>query len=292
MCRSQIAVAEALGGMPATRQAFAAGEVSASKVKVLAQAQALCPEQFAQDEASLVARVAAASAQQVPQLLAEWKKNTDPDKAETEVERLHRLRALHLSKDWSGMLRLHGLLDPESGLVVSHTLEALTDPANLDPNDSRTPAQARADALVEVCRHYPQGGRGSRRPSRILVTIPWNTLQDGQGIVDTEAGPISAETARRLCCDATITRVLLDPDSVPVEMGRATRVIPDHIRRLLELRDQGCTHPGCHTPAHWCEAHHILHWAEGGSTDLANLRLLCRKHHRTAHNHQPYPKRE
>ena len=74
-------------------------------------------------------------------------------------------------------------------------------------------------------------------------------------------------------------------------MGRATRVIPDRLRRLLELRDRGCTHPGCQIPARWCDAHHITHWADGGTTDSANLRLLCRRHHTDAHNHQPYPLR-
>jgi hypothetical protein len=126
----------------------------------------------------------------------------------------------------------------------------------------------------------------------VLVTIPWNTLQSGKGLVDTEAGPIGGNTVRRLACDATISRVLLDPQSVPVEMGRATRVIPQRLRRLLEQRDQGCTHPGCHIPARWCDAHHIQHWAEGGKTEISNLRLLCRVHHTDTHNHQPYPQRE
>jgi hypothetical protein len=203
------------------------------------------------------------------------------------------MRALHLSKDWSGMLRLHGLLDPESGLIVGHALEALTDPANLDPADTRTPAQARADALVEVCQRFLQGGgKGKKRPTGVLVTISWDTLSAGQGIVDTEAGPIGGNTARRLCCDATVSRVLLDPESVPIEMGRATRVMPDRLRRLLELRDQRCTYPGCHIPARWCDAHHILHWAEGGATDLTNLQLLCSRHHTHAHQDDRHPRRD
>ena len=293
ICRSQVAVASALEEMPATREAFAAGVVSESRVKVLAQAQALCPDQFAQDEKQLVARVAAASSQQVPRVLAEWKRQADPQAAEGETERLRGLRGLHLSEDWSGMLALHGLLDPDSGLVVRHALEALTDPANLDAADSRTPAQTRADALVEVCQRFLQGGsNGSRHPPRVLVTIPWNTLQQGNGLVDTEAGPIGGNTVRRLACDATISRVLIDPQSVPVEMGRATRVISDRLRQALELRDQGCTHPGCHIPARWCDAHHIQHWAEGGKTEISNLQLLCRPHHRDAHSRQPYPQRK
>jgi hypothetical protein len=290
--RSQVAVAEALKQMPETKKAFAAGEVSESRVKVLAQAQTLDPEQFARDEAALVAEVTAASSQHVPKVLATWKRNTDPQAAEEEAERLHRMRVLHVSPHWSGMVHLNGDLDPASGLVVLEALRSLSEPANLDPNDTRTPAQARADALVEICQRFLQGGgTGKKRPTGVLVTIPWNTLAEGKGIVDTGAGPIGGNTGRRLTCDATISRVLLEPESVPIELGRATRVIPDRLRRLLELRDGHCTHPGCHVSARFCEAHHITHWADGGPTDLSNLRLLCGHHHSDAHDTRFYPLR-
>ncbi len=292
-CRSKVAVAAALEEMPATREAFAAGEVSETRVRLLAQALALAPEQFAQSETALLAEVTAAPARQVPKVLAKWKRTADPQAAEAEAERLRALRALHLSEDWSGMLRLSGLLDPESGLIVLEALRSLAEPANLDPADTRSPAQARADALVDVCRHYSRADeKGRRRPAQVLVTIPWNTLQSGKGIVDTEAGPITGPTARRLTCDCTVRRVLLDPDSVPIEMGRATRIIPPALRKTLELRDQHCTHPGCDRPARWCKAHHIQHWAEGGKTDLANLQLLCTRHHTLAHQDDWHPKRE
>ena len=293
VCRSQIAVAEALEEMPETRAAFAAGVVSESRVRLLAQAQALAPEQFAQDEASLLAQVAAAPSKRAPQVLAEWKRQTDPVGAEAEAERLFGLRTLQISPAWSGMVHLSGDLDPESGLTVMAALRALAEPAALDPDDPRTPAQRRADALTEICRRYLHGdGSGSRRRPQVLVTIPWNTLQAGTGVVDTEAGPLSARSARRLTCDATVSRVLLDPESVPIEFGRATRVAPESLRRLLEARDQGCTHPGCDMPARWCDAHHLRHWADGGTTDPANLQLLCSRHHTAAHEQDSYHRRE
>jgi hypothetical protein len=276
--RSQVAVAEALAQMPETKKAFSAGEVSQSRVKLLAQAQALAPEQFAQQEAALVAQVAAASSQQAPKVLAEWKDTTGPEAAEAEVQRLRGMRALHLSKGWSGMIHLSGDLDPEGGLVVLEALRPLSEGAALDPSDTRTPAQARADALVEICRRYLHADeKGKRRPARVLVTIPWDTLHDGKGILDTAAGPTSAGMARRLTCDATISRVLLDPESVPIDMGRATRVVPAPLRRLLELRDEGCTHPGCQMPARWCDAHHQQHWADGGKTELSKVARCCLK---------------
>jgi hypothetical protein len=288
-CRSRVAVAEALEQMPETREAFAAGDLPESRVKVLAQAQALAPEQFARDEASLVAQVASVPSQQVPKVLAQWKRDTDPVSAEAEAESLYRMRALHLSKNWADMVHLSGDLDPAGGLLVLQALACLSDPAH---QDTRTPAQRQADALVEVCRRFLQGDQGKRRPARVLVSIPWNMLQEGKGVADTACGPIGARTARRLTCDATISRVLLDPESIPMELGRATRVIPDRLRALLELRDQGCTWPGCGRPASWCDAHHLTHWADGGNTDLANLQLLCSHHHTLTHEGEWHPRRE
>ena len=291
VCRSQVAVAEALEVMPETRAAFAAGLLPESRVRVLAQAQALAPEQFARDEARLVAEAASVPSTKVPEVMAVWKRQADLPAAQAEAERLHALRVLHLSPDWSGMVRLSGLLDPEGGGVVLAAIRGLAEPAALDPEDTRTPAQRQADALTEISRRYLDGqpGGGSSRP-HVQVTIPWEALQTGTGLVDTEAGPISAETVRRLACDATISRIIVDHDGMPLAAGEARRTIPPALRRALELRDKGCTHPGCDVPARWCDAHHIVHWADGGKTELANLRLLCRTHH--THEHQPYPRRQ
>ena len=294
VCRSQVAVASALEEMPATREAFAAGALPESRVKVLAQAQALCPDQFAQDEASAGGPGSGGLPKQVPRVLAEWKRNTDPVGAEAEAERLFGQRALHLSEDWSGMLRLSGLLDPESGGVVQAAVRSLAEPANLDPQDTRTPAQRQADALAEIARRYLDGtpGTGSSRP-HLSVTVPWDTLQQAHGLVDIEVGPITAEAARRLglrrqrvaasSWTKTVSRCSLGrpagasphPCAGPSTYETGTAPTPD-----------ATSPPAGATPTTSCTGPH------GGKTELANLHLLCRPHHRTAHNHQPYPRRE
>jgi hypothetical protein len=293
VCRSRVAVAASLQAMPETRAAFFAGEVSEPRVRLLAQVQSLAPDQFSRDEAALVAQAASASAARLPRMLAEWRRRTDPSGAEADAERLYRRRALHISPAWPGMVHLSGDLDPEGGAVVLAAIRSLAEPAALDPNDSRTPAQRRADALIEVCRrHEPDAhGSGGSRP-QLTVTIGWDSLRAGTGVVDTETGPLPVEAAKRLACDASVSRVLLDGNSVPVEVGHARRVVPSALRRALDLRDGGCTHPGCDTPARWCDAHHLRHWVDGGATNLGNLRLLCRRHHRDAHHHLPYLQRE
>ncbi|HKG49216.1 MAG TPA: DUF222 domain-containing protein, partial [Actinomycetales bacterium] len=103
----------------------------------------------------------------------------------------------------------------------------------------------------------------------------------------TETGvPLSAGLARRLACDATVIPMVLGSASEPLDVGRATRLIPPAIRRALIARDRGCAFPGCRRPPRWCDAHHIQHWSEGGPTSLVNLVLLCDFHHDVIHHGQ------
>ena len=69
----------------------------------------------------------------------------------------------------------------------------------------------------------------------------------------------------------------------PLEVGRTSRVVTAAQRAALAVRDGGCGFPDCDRPLAWCEAHHLRHWLHGGPTDLANLALLCRAHHRAVH---------
>jgi hypothetical protein len=96
-----------------------------------------------------------------------------------------------------------------------------------------------------------------------------------------DAAPLAIETARRLCCDAGIVPVVREGDRT-LAVGRRTRAIPPSIRRALRLRQPCCAFPGC-TRTRWLDAHHVVHWAHGGSTDLRNLVQLCRHHHRLVH---------
>lgn len=102
-------------------------------------------------------------------------------------------------------------------------------------------------------------------------------------------GPILPEAARRIACDAGVSRIITRGASEILDVGRRTRVVRPVLRRALELRDGGCTHPGCDRPPQWCDAHHIVDWADGGETSLANLRLLCRRHHRMEHGRRRAP---
>ncbi|HKQ03425.1 MAG TPA: HNH endonuclease signature motif containing protein, partial [Actinomycetes bacterium] len=82
---------------------------------------------------------------------------------------------------------------------------------------------------------------------------------------------------------ALLPPILGGAPSQPLDVGRASRVVQPAQRTALAVRDGGCVFPGCARPLAWCEAHHLLHWLQGGPTDLANLALLCRAHHRAVH---------
>jgi HNH endonuclease len=96
--------------------------------------------------------------------------------------------------------------------------------------------------------------------------------------------PVSVplSSARRILCDAALETLLTDLDGTPLHLGRRTRVVRRRLRRAVHLRDGRCRFPGC-TRRGWLDAHHIVHWLDGGPTDIDNLLSLCRFHHRLVH---------
>jgi hypothetical protein len=92
---------------------------------------------------------------------------------------------------------------------------------------------------------------------------------------------VSAETSQRLACDASRVVMRHDAEGRLLEVGARTRTIPPALRWALQHRDRGCRFPGC--GVRFGQGHHVWHWAEGGSTTLANLVLLCRRHHHAVH---------
>jgi hypothetical protein len=86
-----------------------------------------------------------------------------------------------------------------------------------------------------------------------------------------------------LACDCSVTRILLDSDSMVIDVGRARRVISGPQRKALNARDRGCVWPGCERPPTWTSGHHLVHWIHGGGGDLKDLALLCYRHHWMVH---------
>jgi len=124
----------------------------------------------------------------------------------------------------------------------------------------------------------------------IAVTVPYEILTGTRRqLPELDGYAIDPETLKRWACDAGIVRIITNGDSQPIDVGRRTRTIPPALRRALDLRDKGCVWEGCNAPASWCDAHHIIHWADGGETNLTNTQLLCRKHHTRTHRVEASP---
>ena len=202
-------------------------------------------------------------------------------------------------------------LDPEGSQVLEAMLGPLSAPKPT-PASSDTPAcpdlrssdQRRGEALVEICRRAAAAGGAAPATTKaqVFVTIDLADLQTrtrthtataeathtGTGCRaragTTMSGKLLApETVRRMACDATIIPVVLGTDSEVLDVGRAKRLFTPGMLHALWLRDKGCTIPGCWAPPFWADAHHIVHWADGGPTALTNAALLCGRHHTLAH---------
>ncbi|HMG20341.1 MAG TPA: DUF222 domain-containing protein, partial [Kofleriaceae bacterium] len=179
--------------------------------------------------------------------------------------------------------------------LVAASRSAQTDPAvAAEPGILRRRSDAmrwafdRADALVSIAQAYLRGDRPQRAPIDVMITIPASSLHrdaiDAADVGCIGESCISAETARRLSCDAGVIEVIEDEHGVPLSAGRKRRTIAGSIKRALLHRDTTCSYPSC-TNRMFLEGHHIEHWADGGATSLDNAALLCSHHHRYVHEY-------
>lgn len=221
-------------------------------------------------------------------------RQVDPELAERhERERLekeertaHEKRGLTLSSAGDGGIRLRGLLTREQAATVNAALDPLCSPRHT-PDDTRTAAQRRVDALVDVCdlalRTEQLPDHGGERP-HVAITVPLDMLRNelDAGTLDT-GEPLTPGQVRRICCDAMILPAVLGGDGQVLDLGMTRRLFTGAVRRALVLRDGGCAFPNCSRPARWCQGHHIVSWLLGGPTNVDNGVLLCGFHHRQIH---------
>jgi hypothetical protein len=288
--RDQVRTARALEDMPETRRALDEGELSMSAVRVLVSAREADPSAFRHSEPRLVDAACIHSMQDLRRVAAYWRLAAEREAALDGQEKLRERRRLHASVTFLGMVRVDGDLDPETGETLLTALRAVLDAESRSGGEDghRTPAQRRADALAEICRqwldHSDRPAVAGERP-HVTVTVDAGTLRDGAGEPSEldHVGPIDPTVARRVVCDASIRRVVLAGPSEPLDVGRRTPVVPPAMRRAAIVRDRHCRFPGCDRSHTWCDAHHVVHWADGGPTALQNLILLCRRHHRMIH---------
>jgi hypothetical protein len=149
--------------------------------------------------------------------------------------------------------------------------------------DAGVPRAADPDRAASPTVRPPGAGADDEAP------IPgrlWAGNGYGFGVVGTLplTGPISRQAALRLLCDADVSRLITDGKSEILDLGRAVRTATDAQKKALAWRDGGCVYPHCDRPPWLCDAHHLQEWlADQGPTDLDELVLICRPHHRRLH---------
>ena len=283
--RERVRVARALGTLPRLTEAFARAELSYAKVRALTRVAT--PE----TEARLLAVGRAGTAAHVERIVRGWRR-VDRNAEAREARRQHARRSLQVYQDEDGTVVVRGRLAPEVGTLLLRALDAAREvlyqrSRAAGPVPPPTRAQQQADALAllaEAALHHEldPGAPGERY--QVVVHVDAAVLADpeqpGQSVLE-EGSHVSAETSRRLACDASRVVMRHDQEGRVVEVGARTRTIPPALRRALLHRDRSCRFPGCHVRVG--QGHHVRHWAQGGPTTLANLALLCRRHHRAVH---------
>jgi hypothetical protein len=283
--REWVTAATKLEVLPNIGEALSQGKLSFDQVKPLVDVAK--PE----TDAQLAEQATHWSAKQVRELAVDARRESDAQASGAYCRRF--LRFDDRRRSFAGVLPADQYATVKSRLV-SRASRRLRD---------RTPFDQRmADALVEVCIEDGAGGGGAsdaagagaagaagsaggavqNRPT-VVVHADMTFLAGGPGGAELDVlGPLAPEVARRLACDAKVIVSADNAEGRSLDQGRARRSPTDAQRLEIRRRDKGCRFPGC-THTEFTAAHHIEHWVNGGTTDMANLVELCDQHHRAVH---------
>jgi hypothetical protein len=280
-----IAVGESLEQIPESHQAVVDGEIGFAHLVVMARTAEALHDRF--DEELLVEKAKENSPGKFFYICHHARHAANPKTYAAEQAEQVEQRRLKLSTWMDGSLLISGQLDPVGGAAFLTALQPLARKSGA--HDDRSPERRNADALVDLSTHALDTGLIPQRASQrthLQVTISLETLIGLAGAPAAEMEfslPISSKTVERLACDCSITRILLDSDSVVIDVGRAKRTISGPARKALNVRDKHCVWTGCERPASWTEGHHLVHWIHGGTNEPSNLALLCYRHHWMVH---------
>ena len=270
----RLTVGDRLANLGRSAQTMESGEIGFAHLAVMARTAEAVGEAFDEDRLLQLAKLN--SPGKFHYKCLHYRHAVDAKAYADAQERLAEERSLRMSTAEDGCLLISGLLDPIGGAAVRTALEPLARPSG--EHDDRNREQRYADAIVELA--------GGGKPANIQVTATIETLKGLAGATAAEMEfslPISSTSVQRMACDCSVTRVLLSQESVTIDVGRSKRVVSGGLSRALKARDGSCRWPGCERSASMCDGHHLVHWIDGGETNLDNLVLLCRRHHRMVH---------
>ena len=203
---------------------------------------------------------------------------------------------LHLVPTTDGITYVSGQLVGELALTIKKLIDGETERvlkryrADAEATGGETPVPSRAQACAEALGELvdrgsgvPEGSGKLPEPEIVVILNDTGDTEDGGELTDDDGNHLSPHILRFIIAAAMIRPLEVSGSGDPLRMGRTLRYANRHQRRALLARDGGCIFPGCDRPASWCDVHHVDEWDANGPTDIDNIGLLCRHHHRVTH---------
>lgn len=162
-----------------------------------------------------------------------------------------------------------------SGFGVVSTASGPAEPSSKPESQAPAPPAEPAPSTEPTVGPASGPAEPPAEPRSRPAGLPFGWLDRGPGL--------SEAVLKRLVCTGRVRTIVHDEHGGPLDVGRTRRLVTSKQFRALLVRDGGCAHPGCGS-RRGLEAHHVVHWLDGGHTDMANLVLLCRAHHHRHHD--------
>ncbi len=301
VARQRVRHARALRALPDVEAAWGDGDLDRSHVvAMLSKRTPRTRAVFDADHRVLLDAALRLGFKDFTSVCDRWEQIVDPDGAEDDAAAEHAAREVHLAQSFAGMWFGKLTLDRVSGAIVDETLRAIDrelfdadwaaarhrlgrtpTPADLE----RTPAQRRADALVEMATRARTAPVDGRRPAPLFTVVVGLETLEGPVLELFNRTALTPGTAARHLTDADVERIVFDPPSRVLDVGERRRFFRGALRRAIEVRDRTCFHPSCDEVPQRPEADHIHPAAHGGPTTQDNGRWGCSYHNRWRTTH-------
>ena len=306
--RRSLAVAETLDEMPELRSAVDAGEVSLTNAESLTRAAQKTAPEAVDETASLLAKAKELPPDRFAREVDTWTQSHQADHGHGDYLRQRQQRYLRIRKE-SDSVRLDGRFDLEFGTRLAARIQRTAERLRRqddqaaradgragsgigDGEGRRTWDQLQADALDQLTSGASgsgdgngSGSSGSKPKAEVIVVADIGVLtgDDPTGRCEIPGtGPVPPEVLERIACDAELTGILFHKGK-PLYHGATVRTATKDQWRALIARDGGCI--GCGAEPRWCQAHHVVPYAQSRRTDIDNLVLVCWRCHHNIHDH-------
>ena len=281
--REHVVVARKLERFALVRETFLAGELSYSKVR------AICRVVEPENEADLIDMAKLTTASQLDRVVAKMPKPDDSGEGKAPL-----LSDVSFSQNGDGTMTMTVTASVAEMMVVK---KAVTTASSSVIDREHVDGESKSDTITrlggmkairsrtacEILSGTADRVRGADATVLVVADIEALNGSDPAAESTIENQRVDSAVVERLCCDAKIQTVVQDAEGSDLATGSEQRIVPRRLRRLLERRDHGmCQFPGCESE-HRLHAHHVVHWAKGGPTELWNLILVCGFHHHQVH---------